>query len=275
MLIYIISTAFWQEEFFKLFEYLHENNKQIVITSDRPASELDIMDRLKSRFSWGIPVDVRKPNFTLRKAILKKKLNFLISDPTVVSEEALDYIANYFDENVRELEGALRRFISYCVAFNIDYTLEAAEESLKSIISKDKQTNEDNNSKIKQLLKNNITPILCIGETKNERTNNETEIILKKDINDALKDIEKKEKVIIAYEPLWSIGTNEVLSPDEIEKVVLSIRKIIPNNRILYGGSVTEENIEKLNEVNLLDGYLLGKVSLYPKRVKKLLEKLV
>lgn len=143
-----------QEEFFKLFEYLHENNKQIVITSDRPASELDIMDRLKSRFSWGIPVDVRKPNFTLRKAILKKKLNFLISDPTVVSEEALDYIANYFDENVRELEGALRRFISYCVAFNIDYTLEAAEESLKSIISKDKQTNEDNNSVIVEKIKN-------------------------------------------------------------------------------------------------------------------------
>ena len=65
------------------------------------------------------------------------------------------------------------------------------------------------------------------------------------------------------------------MSPEEIEKVILSIRNIVPNNRILYGGSVTEENIEKFNEVNLLDGYLLGKVSLYPQRVKKLLEKLV
>ena len=156
-------------------------------------------------------------------------------------------------------------------SINVDYCIVGHSESRLN----NNEKNEDINSKIKQLLKNNITPILCIGETKNERTNNETEIILKKEINDALKDIEKKEKVIIAYEPLWSIGTNEVLSPDEIEKVVLSIRKIIPNNRILYGGSVTEENIEKLNEVNLLDGYLLGKVSLYPKRVKKLLEKLV
>ena len=156
-------------------------------------------------------------------------------------------------------------------SINVDYCIVGHSERRLN----NNEKNEDINSKIKQLLKNNITPILCIGETKNERTNNETEIILKKEINDALKDIEKKEKVIIAYEPLWSIGTNEVLSPDEIEKVVLSIRKIIPNNRILYGGSVTEENIEKLNEVNLLDGYLLGKVSLYPKRVKKLLEKLV
>ena len=67
-----------QEEFFKLFEDLFENNKQIVITSDRPASELDLMSRLKSRFSWGLPVDIKKPNLDLRKAILKKKLQFLL-----------------------------------------------------------------------------------------------------------------------------------------------------------------------------------------------------
>ena len=110
-----------QEEFFKLFEYLHEKNKQIVITSDRPATELDIMDRLKSRFSWGIPVDIRKPNFELRKNIARKKLAFLISDPSVVSDEILEYISTNFDENVRELEGALRRFVSYCVAFNVEF----------------------------------------------------------------------------------------------------------------------------------------------------------
>lgn len=135
-----------QEEFFKLFEYLHENNKQIVITSDRPASELSIMDRLKSRFSWGIPVDIRKPNFELRKAILKKKLAFLINDPNSVPTEVLEFIASNFDENVRELEGALRRFTSYCISFNVDFTLETAEESLKSIISKDKIQQDDLNS---------------------------------------------------------------------------------------------------------------------------------
>lgn len=153
-----------QEEFFKLFEYLHENNKQIVITSDRPANELDIMDRLKSRFAWGIPVDVRKPNFSLRKNILKNKLTFLISSPSDVPDEVLDYIANNFDENVRELEGALQRFITYCVAFNIPFTKENAETSLKSIISKDKQPVDETNSvaveKIKAVVASyfNISP---------------------------------------------------------------------------------------------------------------------
>lgn len=135
-----------QEEFFKLFEYLHEKNKQIVITSDRPATELEIMDRLKSRFSWGIPVDIRKPNFELRKNIARKKLAFLISDPSVVSDEILEYISNNFDENVRELEGALRRFVSYCVAFNVDFSLENAQLSLESLISKDKLVQNDINS---------------------------------------------------------------------------------------------------------------------------------
>lgn len=133
-----------QEEFFKLFEYLHENNKQIVITSDRPAYELDIMDRLKSRFEWGIPVDIRKPNFNLRREILKKKLIFLISEPSDVPIEVLDYIASNFEENVRELEGALRRFITYCVAFNIPFTLENAQVSLSSIISKERSNDETN-----------------------------------------------------------------------------------------------------------------------------------
>lgn len=120
----------------------------------------------------------------------------------------------------------------------------------------------------------NITPILCIGEAKEERAKGKTSEVLRNEIVKGLKDIDKKEKVIIAYEPLWSIGTNEVLPPEEIEKVIIDIKKILPKNRILYGGSVTEENIEKLNEVNLIDGYLIGNVSLYPKRVKKLLENL-
>ena len=124
-----------QEEFFKLFEYLHEQNKQMVITSDRKAEDLEnIMSRLKSRFSWGIPVDIQKPDFELRKSILNHKLGFIITDPSVVSEEAIDYIAENFSSNVRELEGALRRFINYCVSFNIDCNLENAKVSLESIV---------------------------------------------------------------------------------------------------------------------------------------------
>lgn len=135
---YLADRQGSQDEFFKLFEYLFENNKQIVITSDRPANELNIMARLKSRFSWGMQTDIRKPNLLLRKAILKDKLKFLITDPNAVPDEVLTYISTNFDENVRELEGALRRFISYCVSFNINFSLENAELALDAIISKEK-----------------------------------------------------------------------------------------------------------------------------------------
>lgn len=163
-----------QEEFFKLFECLHEKNKQIVITSDRPAQELEIMDRLKSRFSWGIPVDIRKPNFDLRKSILKKKLVFLVSDPSYVDDDALTFIAENFDENVRELEGALRRFVSYCVAFNIPFSLENAKTSLTSIISKEKQTTSTSDSviieKVKTIVSNyfNVSVRDIVGSSRKQ-----------------------------------------------------------------------------------------------------------
>mgnify|MGYP000142148964 FL=1 len=80
------------------------------------------MDRLKSRFGWGMQVDVRKPDKELRKNILKNKLNILIANPSDVSDDALDYIATHFEDNIRELEGALRRFVYYCASFNFEYS---------------------------------------------------------------------------------------------------------------------------------------------------------
>ena len=136
---FLANKTATQEEFFKLFDYLYEKNKQIIITSDRRADELEnIMKRLTSRFSWGISVDIKKPDFDLRYQIIKKKLAFALTDPSVVSEEALNFIANNFDNNVRELEGALRRFINYCVAFGINYNEENARTALNDIIPKDK-----------------------------------------------------------------------------------------------------------------------------------------
>lgn len=153
-----------QEEFFKLFEYLFENNKQIIITSDRRADELEnIMMRLKSRFSWGIPVDISSPNFELRKAILQRKLAYLISNPEDVSHEALEYIAENFSENVRVLEGALRRYINYCVSFNIEFSLENAKTSLDSLVVSEPTNIEEEDSinvaKVKKVVANyyNIT----------------------------------------------------------------------------------------------------------------------
>ncbi len=125
-----------QLEFFKIFEKLKDNNKQIVITSDRPASELfDIMSRLTSRFEWGLSVDIDKPNLEHRILILKKKLSVETSDPNLISEEILEYIASIFDNNIRELEGALKRVLFYCTAFNYKFTIENTREALKNLIN--------------------------------------------------------------------------------------------------------------------------------------------
>lgn len=135
---YLADRQGSQDEFFKIFEYYYEKKKQIVITSDRPANKLNIMDRLKSRFSWGLQVDIGRPDYETRVRILKQKLTFMIENVNQVNDDVLEYIAEVFDQNVRELEGALRRFVSYCVSFNLPFTLENAKISLQAIISSDK-----------------------------------------------------------------------------------------------------------------------------------------
>lgn len=154
---FLANKTATQEEFFKLFEYLYNKNIKIVITSDRKPEDLEnIMSRLKSRFSMGIPVDIQKPDFELRKAIIKKKLKDLISDPDSVDSLVIDFIASSFVNNIREIEGALRRFINYCVSFNLKYTLENAKTSLNSIISPSEEAIEEmdyaNINKVKKVV---------------------------------------------------------------------------------------------------------------------------
>ena len=126
-----------QEEFFKIFEHLISLNKQIVLTSDRPASNLkNVMARLKSRFTMGICVDIKQPDQSLLLNVLKNKLSFLIENPESVPEEVLVSLASYFSTNIRDLEGALRTYVNYCLCMNKDFTIESLEESLDRLIPK-------------------------------------------------------------------------------------------------------------------------------------------
>lgn len=154
-----------QEEFFKVFDYLHENNKQIIITSDRKANDLKLMDRLKSRFSWGMPVDIQSPDRELRINILKRKLEFLIPNPKSVPLECLELIADLFTNNIRELEGALRRFVTYCVSMNVEFTKDNALMILESIIPKSNSDFKDENDKIIQNVKEIVATYFQISET--------------------------------------------------------------------------------------------------------------
>ena len=124
-----------QEEFFHTFNELHQNNKQIVLTSDRMPRELATLDlRLKTRFEWGLSIDIIKPDYETRVAILKKKSE---SRNVYINEEVLSYIAERIDSNVRELEGALLKIISYAGMKNTEITKELAESVIKSIIPDD------------------------------------------------------------------------------------------------------------------------------------------
>ena len=133
-----------QEFFFKCFDYLHEHNKQIVVTADRPASDLKIMARLKSRFSWGEVVQLGVPDITLRVNILKRKLSFLIDNPNVVPEEVLERIASLYKNNVRELEGALRTYVNYCIAFSSDFIVDNIQKALGAHLPKDSSSLKNN-----------------------------------------------------------------------------------------------------------------------------------
>ncbi|URN95946.1 MAG: chromosomal replication initiator protein DnaA [Candidatus Pristimantibacillus lignocellulolyticus] len=121
-----------QEEFFHTFNALHEERKQIIISSDRPPKEIPTLEeRLRSRFEWGLITDIQPPDLETRIAILRKKAR---AENLDIPNEAMNYIANQIDTNIRELEGALIRVVAYSSLINADITSHLAAEALKDII---------------------------------------------------------------------------------------------------------------------------------------------
>lgn len=125
-----------QEEFFHTFNTLHEANKQIIISSDRPPKEIPTLeDRLRSRFEMGLITDIQAPDFETRIAILRKKAQMENID---VPNEVMSYIAKNIKSNIRELEGALTRVVAYSSLTNRTISFDLASEALKDIITTSK-----------------------------------------------------------------------------------------------------------------------------------------
>ena len=141
-----------QQEFFNTFNVLHDNNKQIIISSDRSPDDLKkLEDRLRTRFSGGLSVNIFPPDYEMRVEILHKKLTGQNMIGTI-SDDVISYIANNCDSDVRQLEGALTRVIAYTAMFNItDINLNIAVEALKDYLTKATFT-KNNIQKIQQVV---------------------------------------------------------------------------------------------------------------------------
>lgn len=136
-----------------------------------------------------------------------------------------------------------------------------------------RETNKDINEKIKRLLEEEITPILCIGETKEQKDSKRTKSVLLSELNECLSGINNND-IIIAYEPIWAIGTGITPTKDEVEDVFKEIKKVYLKNKLIYGGSLNQENIIEFKTSDLIDGYLLGGLSLKPQELKDFISKI-
>lgn len=141
---YLVGAEKTQQEFFNTFNYLHQSNKQIIISSDRSPEDLKILEeRLRSRFMWGLPVDIYPPDFDLRCRIIRKKIENT-SIANLIKEESIEYIANACQNDIRFLEGAVNRLMAYTamiVPKTID--LEFTCEALKDFVNKNIYSNNN------------------------------------------------------------------------------------------------------------------------------------
>lgn len=144
------------------------------------------------------------------------------------------------------------------------------------------ETDETVNKRISTAVSNNLIPIFCIGETENERDEEKTINVLDKQVKDGLKGlgIDAVKNLVIAYEPVWAIGTGKTATPDQVQEVHSYLRSLIDtiygnelakSIRILYGGSVKPSNVADLMSLDDVDGALVGGASLNPETFSEII----
>jgi len=164
---FIIGKEATQEEFFHTFNALHESKKQIIISSDKPPKDIETLEeRLRSRFEWGLTVDIQSPNYETRMAILHKKAEL---ENFAIGNDVIEYIANNIKSNIRELEGALTKIHAYSSLSGRKLTVELAEEVLRDSISLNEHRKPTPDLILKIVAEHfNITPTDIISQKRNK-----------------------------------------------------------------------------------------------------------
>lgn len=145
---------------------------------------------------------------------------------------------------------------------NVEYAIIGHSERRKE----NHEDEEIINKKIENLILQEMTPILCVGETKEEKEHGKTLEVIKEQLSILKKHNTKK--IIIAYEPVWAIGTGSIPTTEEIDAVLEYIKTHFPGATLLYGGSANETNVTTLKNSKYIEGYLLGGLSLKQEKLQ-------
>jgi len=236
--------------------------------------------------NWKMNLDVKQSVSFINKfktLIKNNEVDIVICPPYTSLHELSKLISN---TNIRlgaqnmhfEKEGAFTGEISPLMLKDlVDYVILGHSERRQYF----NETDELINKKIKSALENKIKPILCIGESLEQRNNDQTLTTIKNQLTNCLKNISNEimKNITIAYEPIWAIGTGKNATPQQAEEVHKFIRDLLSkmynqsiskNTRIIYGGSMKPENAKELLSLPNVNGGLVGGASLDPKSFAKI-----
>ena len=222
---------------------------------------------------FGVPKSIniiKKINFFHLKDKNRKKYRIIITPPYIL----LETFSKYF-KNKKILIGSQNcyqkdHFSSNTAAIS-PYMLKSVGAKCTLVGHSDNRSEGDTNqmlkNKVKFALKNNLKVVFCVGENKVEKKNKKTFSILKKQIIKVLEKKFYKDNIIVAYEPIWSIGTGKIPTKNELEETIIYIKKILKqvfkkkNPAVLYGGSVDGNNVKIFKDIKEIDGFLIGGAS--------------